>query len=118
MGENLKIPPESEHVKNTALYMWLEIGQTRLGDSPAIDPEREDVWSSKILPEYLWDQWEDELSKKGFTKRKFLRLMKYRTDDILLWTYDRIHWRELIDRIVESMDTPIGKAILEGSPKY
>jgi hypothetical protein len=107
MGENLKIPPESEQVKNTVLYMWLEIGQARLGDSSAIDLEREGVWSGKILPEYLWDQWEDELSKKGFTKRKFLRLMKYRVDDILLWTYDRIHWRELIDRIVESMDTSI-----------
>lgn len=118
MGENLKIPPESEHTKNVALYMWLEIGRARLGDSPAVDLEREDVWSGRILPEYLWEQWEDELSKKGFTKRSFLRLMKYRIDDILLWTFDRIPWRELIDRVVESMDTPIGKAILEGSPQY
>lgn len=118
MGENLKIPPESENVKNTSLYMWLEIGRVRLGDSHAVDPEREDIWSGRILPEYLWDQWKDPLTKRGFTKRSFLRLMKYRTDDILLWTYDRIHWRELINRIIESIDSPIGKAVLEGSPQY
>jgi len=118
MGENLKIPPESEDVKNAVLYMWLEIGRVRLGDSTPIDSEREEIWSGKILPEYLWNHWGGELSKKGFTQRKFLRLMKYRTDDILLWTYDRIPWRELVDRIIESMEGPIGKAILEGSPLY
>lgn len=118
MEENLKVPPESEDVKNAVLYMWLEIGRVRLGDSTPFDPQREDIWSGKVLPEYLWNRWEDELSKKGFTQRKFLQLMKYRIDDVLLWTYDRIPWIELVDRIKESIKGPIGKAILEGDPLH
>ncbi len=118
MGERLKIPAESEAVKNVVLFLWVEVGKARLGDSIPADPERKDIWSGSTLPEYLWDIWKDELGKKGFTHQKFLRLMKYRTDDMLLWVYDRIPWRELVDRIIESMEGPIGKAIVEGSPLY
>lgn len=118
MEERLKVPTESEDVKNTVLYMWIEIGHARLGENTAIDPERKDIWSGSTLPEYLWNIWKDELSRKGFTHHRFLRLMKYRTDDMLLWSYDRIPWRELVDRIIESIEGPIGKAIVEGSPIY
>ena len=118
MGKRFKVPTESEEVKNALLYMWVEIGKVRLGDNIPADPEQKDIWSGGVLPEYLWSVWKDELSKNGFTHRKFMRLMKYRADDMLLWVYDRIPWRELVDRIIDSVEGPIGKAIVEDSPLH
>lgn len=116
MKENLKIPSEAEDLKNLILCMWVEVGRARLGDSITIDSESRDVWDSiNTLPQYLWNAWENELSKKGFTRRNFLRLMRYRTDDLLLWAYDRITWRELVNKVIESIEGPLGKAVVEGS---
>jgi hypothetical protein len=39
--------------------------------------------------------------------------MRYRTDDPVLWAFNRISWAELIN----TLDSNIGKAILEGSDK-
>lgn len=112
----LKIPQEAEDLKNLLLCMWVEIGRVRLGNNISVSPESTDVWDSvNKLRQHLWDAWEEELSKKGFTRRKFFRLMKYRTDDLLLWAYDRIPWKEFMDRVIESIEGPMGKAILEGS---
>jgi hypothetical protein len=118
MVEKLEAPKESEDVKNAILYMWVEIGKTRLGDSIPTDPERKGIWSGSTLPEYLWAMWKDELGRKGFTHQKFLRLMKYRTDDVFLWAYNRIPWSNLVARVIESIEGPMGKAIVEGSPLY
>jgi hypothetical protein len=113
MEGKLKIPPEAEDAKNLALYMWVEIGRVRLGDI-AFDPDSADVWHGNKLAEYLWTTWESELAKRGFTQRRFMRLMSYTTDDVLLWAYERIPWRELVDKIVELINGPVGKAIIEG----
>jgi hypothetical protein len=44
--------------------------------------------------------------------------MKYLTDDILLWAYDRIPWGVLIDRILKAVEGPIAKQILEETGRY
>jgi len=114
MLDDLKIPPEVEDAKNLILYMWVEIGHARLGDSVAVEPDSTDVYNSiNMLSQYLWKAWENELSKKGFTRRKFLRLMRYRTDDVLLWAYDRIPWRKFMVRVIESIEGPMGKTIVK-----
>ncbi len=115
MQESLQTPTEPEEIKNMALYMWVEIGRVRLAEI-AINPESEDVWHGTQLAEYLWGIWRKDLSKRGFSERLFHQLMRYRTDDILLWAYDRISWGELLNRITRSAEGDLGKAIVEGRP--
>ena len=119
MDKNLKIPDEDENLKNLLLYMWIEVGRVRLGNHMTVTPDSVEVWESiNNLPRYIWESWKDDLTAKGFTRGKFLRLMKYMTDDMLLWSYDRIPWVELIDRILKAIAGPIAKDILEGKGRY
>ena len=119
MDVSFKVPEENENLKNLLLYMWLEIGRVRLGSHMTVTADSVEVWDSvNMLPAYIWDAWQDELTKKGFTRMKFLRLSKYLTDDMLLWAYDRITWGELIDKILQTVDGPIGKDIVEGTGRY
>jgi len=104
---------EPEDVKNSTLYMWVETGRIRLEGLKSPDDE---VWHGNKLADHLWNSWENELTKRGFAKRQFQQLMRYATDDVLLWAYDRIHWSELLERITSLVDGNVGKAILEGRP--
>lgn len=119
MNKIIKVPEEDENLKNLLLYMWVEVGRTRLGDCVALSPDSAEVWDSvNKLPQDLWEAWKDDLAAKGFTRSKFLRLMKYLTDDMLLWAYDRIPWGEFIDRILKAIEGPIAKHILEETGRY
>lgn len=114
LDKDFKIPKEDEILKNLILSMWVEVGRVRLGDQMPVNLDSSEVWDSvTTFAQSIWDSWKDDLEAKGFTKIKFLRFMKYLTDDILLWAYDRLSWGELIDRIREEIEGPIAKDILD-----
>jgi len=86
-----------------------------LGVSGSIDWDSLAVWYRNIVPSYLWSEckWREILIREGFTWQSFLKLMKYRTDDILLWVRGEIGWEELVERILRSLRGPLGD-ILRG----
>lgn len=55
-----------------------------------------------------------KLREEGFTWQKFLKLMKYRTGDAILWANDRITWEDFMNNVLESIRGPLGKALAEG----
>ena len=116
LDKNFKIPKEDEILKNLVLSMWVEVGRVRLGDQMPVNLDSPEVWDSvTTFAQGIWDSWKDDLEAKGFTKIKFFRFMKYLTDDILLWAYDRISWGELVDRIRKAIEGPIAKDILDAN---
>ncbi len=107
--------PEPEEAKNLELAMWVEIGRIRLIGTN-IDLDSEVIWRGDKLVDYLWRSWKKDLEQRKFSKRQFQQLMRYTTDDVLLWAYDRICWSELLERIMSLINGDLGKAILEGCP--
>ena len=55
-----------------------------------------------------------KLREEGFTWQKFLKLMKYRTGDAILWANGRITWEDFMNNVLESIRGPLGKALAEG----
>ncbi|MCK4582545.1 hypothetical protein KAU18_04450 [Candidatus Bathyarchaeota archaeon] len=108
METKLKIPEESKDIKKFILAVRLQFDE-----SSSINWDSLAVWSGNRIPQYLWSQWKTDLTKRGFSWQKFLRLMKYRTDDAILWAYDRISWPELVEKVIESIEGPLGKALAE-----
>lgn len=70
------------------------------------------IWSGNRIQKYLWDNWKGDLKKKGFTWQKFLKLMKYRTDDILLWINNKISWKEFVKKVTDSIDGHLGNMLI------
>ena len=69
------------------------------------------VWFGNQLPKYLWKEWKDKLKPSGFTWQKFLKLLKYRTDAIILWSQDKLKWENLIREIKQLINSPLGENI-------
>ena len=78
----------------------------------SIDWASLNVWFGNQLPKYLWREWKDELKPAGFTWQKFLRLLKFRTDKIILWSQDKLKWDDLTKEIIELIDGPLGENII------
>jgi len=76
-----------------------------LGGSPDIDWDSLAVWSFNKLPKYLWENWKNELKKNGITWQKFLTILRFHTSDIVDWAlYDKLTWKELIERISSTIE--------------
>lgn len=103
MPGDLAIPKEPQEVKN-----WIRKLEKYKG-SPGIDWESLNVWYGNQLPKYLWKEWKSELKLFGFSWQKFLRLLSYRTDRIILWYKGIIKWEELIEEIIELIKGPLGE---------
>lgn len=69
------------------------------------------VWYGNRIPQYLWGAWKEELAKKGFTWQKFLKLLRYRTDDAFLWVAGEMSWRDFMKKVLESLEGPLGEMI-------
>ncbi|MCD6233192.1 hypothetical protein J7J81_02315 [bacterium] len=77
----------------------------------SIDWASLNVWFGNQLPKYLWKDWKDKLKPSGFTWQKFLKLLKYRTDKIILWSQEKITWKNLVEEIQELINSPFGENI-------
>jgi len=77
----------------------------------SIDWASLNVWLGNQLPKYLWGEWKDKLKSSGFTWQKFLKLLKYRTDAIILWSQDKLKWENLVKEIKQLINSPLGENI-------
>ncbi len=102
----LKAPQEPVEVKREILE-----ARARFGPGTAIDWDSLGVWFGNRIPSYLWKQWKGVLVEKGFTWQRFLRLMKYRTDDAFLWSEGKMSWESFVGRVIESLEGPLGEMI-------
>lgn len=107
--EELSIPSEPKDILKSILALRSDLGSSR-----GINWDSLAVWAGNRLQQYLWNNWNRGLRKKGFTWQSFLRLMKYRTDDAILWAYSRISWEDFMTKVIESIKGVLGKAIVEG----
>lgn len=104
---NLQIPKEPKEVKE-----WIKRIES-LDGGPGINWESLNVWYGNKLPKYLWDEWKSELKLAGFTWQKFLRLLKHRTDKIILWYKGIIKWEDLVKEIIDLIEGPLGQNLIK-----
>lgn len=97
---NLSIPKEPQEVKK-----WIRNIEVHTGGRW----ESLNVWYGNQLPKYLWDEWKDILKPRGFTWQRFLRLLKYRTDKIILWYKGIIKWEDLVKEFIDLIEGPLGQ---------
>lgn len=99
----LQIPKEPQEVKN-----WIKNAELHTGGL-GVDWESLNVWYGNQLPKYLWGEWKGDLKPQGLTWQKFLRLLKHRTDKIILWHKGFLSWEVLVKDIVDLIEGPLGQ---------
>ena len=90
---------------------WIRSIEQMSSKDPNVKWENLNVWYGLQLPKYLWAEWKDNLKSEGFTWQKFLRLLKHRTDAVLLWYKGAYTWEQLVEKIVELIEGPMGQEI-------
>jgi len=103
----LHIPKESPEVKK-----WMVWVESQTQNTPNIKWDALNVWYGNKLPKYLWDEWKDKLKPEGFTWQIFLKLIRHRTDKVVLWNKGILKWEELIRDFIDLIKGPFGKEIL------
>lgn len=98
------VPKEPIEIKKQILEL-----RNTWGSNSRIDWNSLAVWYGNRIPQYLWNAWREELRKKGFTWQEFLKLLRYRTDDALLWVAGKISWENFVKKILESLEGPLGE---------
>jgi len=104
---NLHIPKEPEHVKN-----WMKTVEVNIVKTPGVNWDNVNVWYGNQLPKYLWEHWGNQLKTQGFTWQIFLRVLKHRTDAVLLWNKGIIKWDDLAQEFINLIEGPFGKEIV------
>ncbi|MDP3974050.1 MAG: hypothetical protein Q8P92_04425 [Candidatus Daviesbacteria bacterium] len=105
---NITSPQEPKEVKE-----WIKMLAQEASGQDEINWDSLNVWYGNKLPKYLWDEWKVELSPSGFNWQKFLKLMSFRTDQIILWSYNEIPWENLVKEIQELIYGPLGQRLSE-----
>lgn len=99
----LTTPQEPKEVKE-----WITTLGQKVNDGE-INWDSLNVWYGNKLPKYLWGKWKVELSSSGFNWQKFLKLMSFRTDQIVLWVDGEIAWENLVEQIRMLIYGPLGQ---------
>ena len=103
----LHIPTEPKHVKE-----WIKNVEKGTSKTPnSVDWSSLNVWYGNQLPKYLWGEWKDELKPRGLTWQKFLKLLRQRTDAILMWHKGLCTWDHFIEETIKLIDGPLGQDI-------
>lgn len=102
----LFIPKEPKHVKD-----WIRAVENGTKGSPDIKWDSFNVWYGNQLPKYLWSEWKDILKPRGFTWQKFLKLLRQRTDAVLMWHKGLCTWGEFIKETINLIEGPLGQDI-------
>ncbi|TKJ27165.1 MAG: hypothetical protein CEE41_00030 [Hadesarchaea archaeon B3_Hades] len=102
----LGVPEEPVEIKKQILEL-----RGSLGHGNEIDYNSLAVWYGNRVPQYLWGIWKGDLGQKGFTWQKFLKLLKYRTDDAFLWVAGKMSWGDFMEKVLESLEGPLGEMI-------
>jgi hypothetical protein len=106
--DKLPIPPEPVEVKKYILE-----AKSMLGKESDIDWEPLAAWAGNKIPSYLWKdcKWKNILTAEGFTWQSFLRLLKYRTADMILWMNGHITWVKFVEVFKEFINGPLGQSL-------
>lgn len=100
MALSLPIPEEPRDLKD-----FLKKQRSSISSVNDVDLDSLIVWYMNRFPSYLWSFWRDHLVSYGYTWQKFVRVLKYATNDIISWAlYDEINWNELISRITRLLE--------------
>ena len=102
----LEIPKEPVEIRKQILEL-----RGRMSPNTGINYNSLAVWYGNRVPQYFWGVWKSELTKKGFTWQKFLKLLKYRTDDTFLWVAGKTSWKDFMEKVLESIEGPLGEMI-------
>lgn len=104
---SLHTPKEPEHVRE-----WIKSIERGTSKTPSkMNWDSLNVWYGNQLPKYLWDEWKDELKPRGLTWQKFLKLLRQRTDAILLWYKGAYTWERFIKETINLIEGPLGQEI-------
>ena len=102
-GMKLHVPKEPKDI-----LARMKSVREQMGDS-TIDWDSFSVWHGNQLPQYLWNEWKDELKTRGFNWQKFLKLLRMRTDTILGWFKGIRKWEETAKDIIDLLESPLGE---------
>lgn len=102
----LHTPKEPQEVKD-----WIRSIEQMSSKTPGVKWENLNVWYGNQLPKYLWSEWKDILKPRGFTWQKFLRLLKHRTDAVLLWYRGTYTWDQFVEETIKLIEGPLGTEI-------
>jgi hypothetical protein len=106
--DKLSAPPEPADIKT-----WMKHVHQMMYVGPGVNWEPAVIWAGNRLPKYFWDHWKAELKQRGFTWQMFMRVMRYRTDNILLWYRGSLPWSKLVGTIVELVEGPLGNDLVD-----
>jgi len=106
--KSLEVPPEPQQIKE-----FISVLRTRLIEDTGINWDSLAVWGGNKIPQYLWNEWREQLVIRDFTWQKFLRLIKYQTSGAILWAHERITWERFVKKIIDDIEGPLGKALVE-----
>jgi len=96
----LPIPPEPKEIKE-----FIKRQRGKFGSVPDIDHDSLSVWYLNRLPSYLWKYWKTVLENAGYTWQKFIKVIKYATDDIIDWAlYDNLEWNGLVKKLAKLLE--------------
>ena len=102
----LPTPKEPTHVKD-----YIKSVEGALVKTPGVNWDSLNVWYGNKLPQYLWNEWKDELKPRGLTWQKFLKLLRQRTDAVLLWYKGAYTWERFIKETINLIEGPLGQEI-------
>ena len=102
----LPVPKEPTEVKD-----WIRKIEGMTDKSGRINWDSLNVWYGNKLPQYLWHEWKDTLKPHGFTWQKFLKLLRHRTDAVLLWYKGAYSWEEFVKETTKLIEGPLGTEI-------
>ncbi len=88
-----------------------KLEETLMGPKTEIDLEALIIWYGNKLPQYLWNNWKDQLKIKGWTWQKFLKLLRYTEKETILWRKNKISWKDLINKIIELFKSELAEKI-------
>ena len=63
------------------------------------------------MPSYLWNEWKEGLEARGFNWQKFLKFMSYNKLQMILWIRGTISWEDFVEKVIESLNGPLGEMI-------
>ncbi len=97
---DLPVPPEPKEIKE-----FIKRHREKLSSAPDINHDSLAVWYLNKLPSYLWRYWKSSLESKGYTWQKFVKVLKYATDDIIDWAlYDNLEWNGLLKKLAKLLE--------------
>ena len=102
----LPIPREPKDI-----LAYVRSVETQMSKGSDINWDSFSVWAANKLPQYLWNEWKDELKPQGFTWQKFSRLIRMRTDKMVGWLKGLNVWSDLAKDIVDLLEGPLGQDI-------